>query len=180
MAVLKNHNFPFRLNPKILARNITHIQTNKMDSPTKEIITSATDNPKTVSKRGAGAQSKIKNGRVEKSKMNGNQSRNRDISVKKAVNNYILFRCKRNPLPILFSFLPNRKSHDEPHLSQLDTSRSIAVHSRHVGPRAAQDNIRLDGSSLDFHSRQLQIPRSPTVSCRRWHHHLYHWTRRLA
>lgn len=66
-----------------------------MDSPTKEIIASPTKTSKAAKKRGAAAQSKIKNGRVEKSKTNANQSRARDVvTTKKAVNNYILFRCK--------------------------------------------------------------------------------------
>lgn len=86
----------FSIGPKILTSNTSHNQTHTMDSPTKEIIASPTKTSKTAKKRGAAAQSKIKSGRVEKSKTNANQSRARDVvTTKKAVNNYILFRCKR-------------------------------------------------------------------------------------
>lgn len=67
-----------------------------MDPPTQEIVVTQANNLKTVSKRGVGAQSKIKSGRVEKAKMTNNSSRTRDVTAKKAVNNYILFRCKVN------------------------------------------------------------------------------------
>lgn len=81
-----------------------------------------------MQKHDAGAQSKIKSGRIKKSKMNTNQSHAHDVSTKKAVNSYILFRCKRNFLPFASDILLTEQAMMSPifpNWTQADRSRFI-------------------------------------------------------
>lgn len=101
-------------------------------------------------------QRKIKNGRVEKTKVNqgvrgaDGVRRNTHVEKKKGVNNFLLFRSKFMLSRPIATFLIKFRNGDDV-VPQPTSERAQSDDQSHVGARAPQNLLGLDGPRLDIH-----------------------------